>query len=122
MTDGGSRLPCCRARTDHAEYREAYALFDKKGTGQVPRESLGELLRSLGQNPTQADVAHLESEVGQSCESLPPFAARLSPSHQCRTRQIRRLTRTVDYETFLRILNRPDGWKPAGTAGKPSPP
>jgi Ca2+-binding EF-hand superfamily protein len=26
------------------------------------------------------------------------------------------LTRIVDYETFLRILNRPDGWKPAGSA------
>jgi hypothetical protein len=25
---------------------------------------------------------------------------------------------TVDYDTFLKILNRPDGWKPAGTAGE----
>lgn len=24
----------------------------------------------------------------------------------------------VDYKTFLTILNRPDGFKPAGTAGK----
>jgi hypothetical protein len=26
----------------------------------------------------------------------------------------------VDFETFLKVLNRPDGWKPAGTAGKSS--
>jgi len=52
----------------NSEYREAFALFDKKGTGQVPRESLGELLRSLGQNPTQAEVAQLEQAVGNTCE------------------------------------------------------
>lgn len=51
------------------EYREAFALFDKKGTGEVPRESLGELLRSLGQNPTQAEVSALEREIGATCES-----------------------------------------------------
>ncbi|WOO78786.1 Myosin regulatory light chain cdc4 [Vanrija pseudolonga] len=73
---------------NNAEYREAFALFDKKGTGQVPRESLGELLRSLGQNPTQAEVGTLQTNLGA----------------------------TFDYDTFLQILNRPDGWKPAGTA------
>lgn len=50
-----------------AEYKEAFALFDKRGTGQVPRESLGELLRSLGQNPTQAEVSQLESDIGATC-------------------------------------------------------
>lgn len=34
----------------------------------MPRESLGELLRSLGQNPTQAEVAALEQNVGATCE------------------------------------------------------
>ena len=43
-------------------------MFDKRGTGQVPRESLGELLRSLGQNPTQAEVNDLERQVGGTCE------------------------------------------------------
>lgn len=41
------------------EYKEAFALFDKRGTGAVPREVLGDLLRALGQNPTQAEVAEL---------------------------------------------------------------
>ena len=34
-------------------------MFDKKGTGAVPREVLGDLLRALGQNPTQAEVADI---------------------------------------------------------------
>jgi Ca2+-binding EF-hand superfamily protein len=62
------RLLLAAQSADPAEYREAFALFDKRGTGQVPRESLGELLRSLGQNPTQADVAELERTVGATCE------------------------------------------------------
>ena len=41
------------------EYKEAFSLFDKKGTGAVPRELLGDLLRSLGQNPTQAEIIEL---------------------------------------------------------------
>jgi len=74
--------------SDNAEYREAFALFDKKGTGRVPREVLGDLLRALGQNPTQAEVADIVNAA----------------------------PRDVDYKTFLTILNRPDGFKPAGTA------
>jgi len=46
-------------RCIRTEYKEAFALFDKKGTGAVPREVLGDLLRALGQNPTQAEVADL---------------------------------------------------------------
>ena len=41
------------------EYKEAFALFDKRGTGAVPRETLGDLLRALGQNPTQAEVSEI---------------------------------------------------------------
>ncbi|KAH9475923.1 Myosin regulatory light chain cdc4 [Psilocybe cubensis] len=69
------------------EYKEAFALFDKRGTGAVPRETLGDLLRALGQNPTQAEVAEIVAAA----------------------------PRDVDYKTFLTILNRPDGFKPAGT-------
>lgn len=46
-------------RNTHSEYKEAFALFDKRGTGAIPREVLGDLLRALGQNPTQAEVADI---------------------------------------------------------------
>ncbi|SNX82353.1 probable Myosin regulatory light chain cdc4 [Melanopsichium pennsylvanicum] len=70
-----------------AEYKEAFALFDKKGTGTISRESLGDLLRALGQNPTQAEVADLANAAPKD----------------------------IDYASFLNILNRPNGFKPAGT-------
>lgn len=46
-----------------SEIKEAFALFDKKGSGTIASENLGDLLRALGQNPTQAEVAELASSA-----------------------------------------------------------
>lgn len=51
-------------------YKEAFALFDKRGTGRVALESLGDLLRACGQNPTLAEIAELEKNVGGDCKLL----------------------------------------------------
>lgn len=90
------------------EYKEAFALFDKRGTGAVPREVLGDLLRALGQNPTQAEVAEIVASAPRDGTRI-PFVQWLidRPRHVL----------LVDYRTFLNILNRPDGFKPAGTPG-----
>lgn len=58
------------------EYKEAFALFDKKGTGAVPREVLGDLLRALGQNPTQAEVAEIISSAPRDGPLLRFFTTR----------------------------------------------
>jgi hypothetical protein len=53
-------------------YKEAFALFDKRGNGRVTLESLGDLLRACGQNPTLAEIQDLEKNVGGDCTcSLP---------------------------------------------------
>lgn len=49
-------------------YKEAFALFDKRGTGRVALDSLGDLLRACGQNPTLAEIAELEKNVGGDCK------------------------------------------------------
>ncbi len=49
-------------------YKEAFALFDKRGNGRVTLESLGDLLRACGQNPTLAEIRDLEKGVGGDCE------------------------------------------------------
>ncbi|GAA5890184.1 hypothetical protein JCM6882_009252 [Rhodosporidiobolus microsporus] len=72
-----------------AESKEAFALFDKRGAGTIPAQSLGEVLRALGQNPTQREVQDLAGSVGGG---------------------------DIDYNTFLQILNREGGYNPAGTA------
>ncbi|GAA5832546.1 hypothetical protein JCM11251_001364 [Rhodosporidiobolus azoricus] len=72
-----------------AEAKEAFALFDKRGAGTIPSASLGDVLRALGQNPTQREVQDLAGGVGGG---------------------------DIDYNTFLQILNRPGGYDAAGTA------
>jgi Ca2+-binding EF-hand superfamily protein len=49
-------------------YKEAFSLFDKRGTGRVALASLGDLLRACGQNPTLAEIGELEKSVGGDCE------------------------------------------------------
>ncbi|WFC97428.1 myosin II light chain [Malassezia yamatoensis] len=53
-----------------AEWKEAFSLFDKKGTGKIESESLGDLLRALGQNPTQAEVKELTQSAPAQTEEF----------------------------------------------------
>jgi hypothetical protein len=59
-------------------YKEAFALFDKRGNSRVALESLGDLLRACGQNPTLSEIRDLEKNVGSDCMLLvhyPKFIA-----------------------------------------------
>ena len=105
-------------QADNAEWKEAFALFDKKGTGAVPRETLGDLLRALGQNPTQAEVAEIVASAPRdgTCSSALWSGWRVIDGFHVRYVH-QYVLRIVDYKTFLTILNRPDGFKPAGTLG-----
>ncbi|KAE9385395.1 EF-hand [Gymnopus androsaceus JB14] len=73
-------------KTTHHEYKEALALFVKKGMGKALRETLGDLLKAL---------------VTEIVASAP--------------REAMCFSNYIDYSVFLQILNRPDGFKPAGT-------
>ncbi|KAG0297973.1 hypothetical protein BGZ98_000350 [Dissophora globulifera] len=73
------------------EFREGFSLFDRKGNGTIESSSLGDLLRALGQNPTQSQVRDLVAEADPSG------------------------THIISFDTFLKVLMRPDGFKPAGT-------
>lgn len=59
-------------------YKEAFSLFDKRGMGKVSLESLGDLLRACGQNPTLAEIADLEKSIGGDCKLLLVSGARCS--------------------------------------------
>lgn len=57
-------------RDDQAStnYKEAFSLFDRRGSGKVSIESLGDLLRACGQNPTLSEISDLEKNIGGDCE------------------------------------------------------
>nr|CAD7198741.1 unnamed protein product [Timema douglasi] len=39
-----------------AEFQEAFQLFDSRGDGKIHVTQIGDVLRALGQNPTESDV------------------------------------------------------------------
>lgn len=43
--------------------KEAFSLFDKNGSGQVSRDDLGDLMRSVGRNPTDQELQDLLREA-----------------------------------------------------------
>merc|ERR1712187_1078401 len=43
--------------------KEAFSLFDKDGDGTITTKELGTVMRSLGQNPTEAELADMVNEV-----------------------------------------------------------
>lgn len=49
-----------------SEHKEAFMLFDRRGDGKIDSSQLGEVLRSLGHNPTQAEVKKALNEVDPS--------------------------------------------------------
>merc|ERR1712115_390839 len=46
-----------------AAFKEAFSLFDRNGDGSVTTKELGTVMRSLGQNPTEAEIFSMIQEV-----------------------------------------------------------
>ena len=45
------------------EFKEAFSLFDKDGDGTVSTKELGQVMRTLGQNPTESELNDMIKEV-----------------------------------------------------------
>ncbi|KAF9876088.1 calmodulin [Colletotrichum karsti] len=46
-----------------AQYKEVFDLFDKDGTGDITAQELGEVMRSLGLNPSDTELTDMVNEV-----------------------------------------------------------
>nr|UPU99500.1 jGCaMP8f [synthetic construct] len=59
-----------------AEFKEAFSLFDKDGDGTITTKELGTVMRSLGLNPTEAELQDMINEVdadGDGTIDFPEF-------------------------------------------------
>ena len=65
----------------NSEFKEAFSLFDKDGDGTITTKELGTVMRSLGQNPTEAELQDMINEVDADGERL-TNALHISPSDQ----------------------------------------
>lgn len=64
-----------------AEFKEAFALFDADGDGTVTTKQLGTVIRSLGQNPTEAELQDMINEIdcdGNGTIDFPDFLSLMS--------------------------------------------
>ncbi|VDM69901.1 unnamed protein product [Strongylus vulgaris] len=65
-----------RLNTGFLEFKEAFSLFDKDGDGTITTKELGTVMRSLGQNPTEAELQDMINEVdadGNGTIDFPEF-------------------------------------------------
>merc|ERR1712205_207386 len=73
---------------DKADFRKNFNLFDKKRTGAIPIGDMGTVLRSLGQNPTEAELSALMEEVDKDksgtieFEEFVDLMARTNKTHE----------------------------------------
>ena len=69
-----------------AEFKEAFALFDKDGDGTITTKELGTVMRSLGQNPTEAELQDMINEVIAEVNGtidFPEFLSLMAYSVKC---------------------------------------
>ncbi|XP_004712675.1 calmodulin-like protein 3 [Echinops telfairi] len=64
-----------------AEFKEAFSLFDKDGDGSITTRELGTVMRSLGQNPTEAELQGMVREIdadGNGTVDFPEFLSMMA--------------------------------------------
>ncbi|KFU91634.1 Calmodulin [Chaetura pelagica] len=62
-----------------SELKEAFSLFDQDGDGRISSRELGTVLRSLGHNPSQAELRELLGDVGtEGTVDFPEFLSLLA--------------------------------------------
>jgi len=75
-------LESWRQMANDEKWREAFELFDRDGDGRITTGELGTVMRALGENPTQAEVAEIVRGVGGQSVDFGGFKALMNRHHK----------------------------------------
>ncbi|KAH0617190.1 hypothetical protein JD844_029002 [Phrynosoma platyrhinos] len=56
-----------------SEFKEAFLLFDKDGDGAISSQELGTVMRSIGQNPTEAELQEMIKKLDTNKNGMVDF-------------------------------------------------
>ena len=85
-----------------AEFREAFSLFDHDENGSVSTKELGEVLRSLGQNPSENELRDMVNEIDEDGNGSIEFMEFLI----LLTSKVKEMTREEEITEAFKILDR----------------
>ncbi|KAJ2322903.1 hypothetical protein IWW51_004009 [Coemansia sp. RSA 2702] len=72
----GAGSCCCNVSNEQhiKELRDAFAIFDTDNNGEISREELGVLMRSLSHNPTEEEITDMINEVDENGDGKIDFS------------------------------------------------
>merc|ERR1712046_200600 len=84
-----------------SEFKEAFALFDKDGDLTISSDELKTVMKSLGQNPTDADVAKMIADVDENNDGTIDFEEftmlmKMQMTHQDNTENLTKAFKVFD--------------------------
>merc|ERR1712039_986316 len=98
-----------------AEFKLAFSVFDKDGDGTITTKELGTVMRSLGQNPTEAELQDMINEVdadGNGTIDFPEFCTLMARKMKDTDEEVDEMLREADidgdgqinYEEFVKVM------------------
>ncbi|XP_064622011.1 neo-calmodulin-like [Lineus longissimus] len=83
------RLSRLHSKQEMDEYKEAFSIFDRDGSGTITVTEMGTVMRALGQHPTQSDLYEMIGKIDRNRNGMIDFPEFIILMDQKKTSTIR---------------------------------